>query len=85
MVIVDIDASRSGVLNPQIMERLAKECMMPLTVGGGVLTSAHADTLFRVGADKVVVNTGFFENRDLVEKISRKYGGQAVVVSLDYR
>jgi len=69
----------------QIIVEISKVCFMPLTFGGGIRTIADVDVKIKNGADKVTVNTGAFENPQLVAEIAQKYGSQCVVVSVDYR
>ena len=85
MVIVDIEATDKGRINDALIRRLAKQCVMPLAVGGGVRTLDDAEQLFRSGADKVVVNSAFYHTPDVLTKIAGKYGKQAVVFSLDVK
>lgn len=85
MVIVDIEATAKGRINEVLIKRLAKACVMPLAIGGGVNDVKGADTLFLSGADKVVINTAFYKDPDLLSAIAGKYGSQAVVFSLDVR
>ena len=58
---------------------------MPLAVGGGVRTIDDFRTLLSAGADKVVVNTAAVDNPQLIEQAARRFGDQAVVVSIDVR
>ena len=83
MVIVDIEATQRGSINLALLKRLSAQCIMPLTLGGGIKTLADADELFKVGADKVVINSEFYQRPELFTEISEKYGRQAVVFSLD--
>jgi len=83
IIIVDIDANSRGSINTNLIERISKSCNMPLSVGGGVQTLEDADSLFRAGADKVIINSAFYSNKNIIREISRKYGEQAVVFSLD--
>ena len=85
MIIVDIDASRAGSLDINLIERIAKSCTMPLSVGGGIKSLEDADRLFRVGADKIVINSLFYSDKKIMKKISQKYGEQAIVFSLDVK
>jgi cyclase len=64
---------------------VSQECFVPLTVGGGVRTLQQVRELLRVGADKVAVNTAFFETPEVVEQGARAFGSQCMVVSLDAR
>ncbi|NNE83127.1 MAG: imidazole glycerol phosphate synthase subunit HisF [Alphaproteobacteria bacterium] len=64
-------------------DELSKRCFVPLTVGGNVRSLDAARRLTRVGADKVVVNTGAFLRPELIAEIADAFGKQAVVVSVD--
>ena len=66
-----------------IVERTASRCFMPLTVGGGVRTSADVRKLLRAGADKVSINTAAVDRRQLVAEAADKFGAQCVVVAID--
>ena len=58
---------------------------MPLTVGGGVRSSADARALLLAGADKVAVNSAAVERPELVAEIADRFGSQCVVASVDAR
>jgi len=66
-----------------IVERTASRCFMPLTVGGGVRSSADIRKLLRAGADKVSINTAAVSRRELVAEAADKFGAQCVVVAID--
>ena len=66
-----------------IVERTAARCFMPLTVGGGVRSSADIRKLLRAGADKVSINTAAVNRRQLVAEAADKFGAQCVVVAID--
>ena len=85
MIIVDIEATELDRINLRHLERLAKSCVMPLTVGGGINTIGKADQVFECGADKVVVCSAFYATPNLLTDIASKYGNQAVVFSLDVK
>jgi cyclase len=81
---LDITAShenRSTILD--VVARTAEQCFMPVTVGGGVRTVADARKLLLAGADKVSINTGAIERREVVREASEKFGAQAIVVAID--
>lgn len=84
IIISDIDATREnrGPLL-KVIERAAKNCFVPLTVGGGVRALQDVKDLLNAGADKVCVNTAAFEKPDFVSDIARIYGNQFVTVSVD--
>ncbi|HEX4917637.1 MAG TPA: HisA/HisF-related TIM barrel protein [Limnobacter sp.] len=66
-------------------ERIAQQCFVPLSVGGGVSTMEQARALFNAGADKIVLNTVCYQNPQLVANLASTYGSQAVVVSIDVK
>jgi cyclase len=81
---LDITAShenRGTILD--VVARTAEQCFMPVTVGGGVRTVADVRALLLAGADKVSINTGAIERRDVVREASEKFGAQAIVVAID--
>lgn len=83
MVIVDIKASRTRKINFSFIKKITQECIMPLTIGGGIHSANDVSKLFGSGADKIIINSLFFENKKTIELIINKYGSQAVVFSLD--
>ena len=66
-----------------IVERTAKRCFMPLTVGGGVRKIEDIRKLLEAGADKVSINTAAVSNRQFVREASNKFGAQCTVVAID--
>ena len=68
-----------------VVVRIAQECFVPLTVGGGVRSLADAAKLFVAGADKVLVNSAAYMQPSLITEIGARYGQQAVVVGIDAR
>lgn len=86
LVFLDITASRDD-RSPDLdlVDQIADECFMPLTVGGGIRSLSDVQSLLRVGADKVSVNTAAIEHPELIGQISQRFGSQCVVVSIDAR
>jgi cyclase len=66
-----------------IIERVAEQVFIPLTVGGGVRTVQNVRTLLNAGADKVSINTAAVENPDFVAEASSRFGAQCIVVAID--
>jgi cyclase len=69
----------------QVIERVADEIFIPLTVGGGVRSVDDVRKLLNAGADKVSINTAAVENPELVSRASQRFGSQAIVVAIDAR
>lgn len=86
LVLLDITASEKGrPPDPRFVEDLAGECFMPFCYGGGVSDLEQIQKLLRVGAEKVSLNTAAVRTPELVEKASRRFGSQSVVVSIDVK
>ena len=66
-----------------IVKKTAKECFVPLTVGGGVRTIENIRELLLAGADKVSINTEAVKNVEFVKEAARKFGSQCIVVAID--
>ena len=84
LVFVDIRATIEG-REPdfQLIDDLADDCFMPMTVGGGVRSIEDARKLLQVGADKVAVNSAAIEDLSIIEQIAKRFGSQCAVVSID--
>lgn len=86
LVFYDITASAEGrELFTDILTRTAKEVFIPLTVGGGINTTADFERVLNCGADKVSVNSGAIKNPDLINEAAKLYGSQCVVLSADVK
>lgn len=81
---LDITASSDGRdIMLGIVERVAGEVFMPLTVGGGVRDVEDIRRLHRAGADKIAINTAAVHDPDLVRRAVKKVGTQCIVVAID--
>jgi cyclase len=67
------------------VQKLVRHCFMPVAVGGGIRSVDQARQLFENGADKVVLNSAFFTNPELVGTLVNVYGGQSIIASIDFR
>ena len=68
-----------------VIEEVAAEVFIPLTVGGGVRSIEDVRILLNAGADKVSINTAAVLNPKLVEQASARFGSQCIVVAVDAR
>jgi imidazole glycerol-phosphate synthase subunit HisF len=83
---LDITASsdnRDLILS--IIEKVAEQIFIPLTVGGGVRRVEDVRRLLNAGADKVSINTSAVTNPQLVADAAGRYGAQCIVVAIDAR
>ena len=67
----------------EMIEAVASQVFIPLTVGGGVRTVADVRRLLNSGADKVSFNSAAIANPDVIKDTSDKYGSQCIVVAID--
>ena len=66
-----------------IIEAVASQVFIPLTVGGGVRTVEDVRRLLNAGADKTSFNSAAIANPQVIKEASRKYGSQCIVVAID--
>ena len=84
LTFLDITATSDGRdLILHIIEAVASQVFIPLTVGGGVRTVEDVRRLLNAGADKVSFNSAAIANPQVIRDASRKYGAQCIVVAID--
>ena len=66
-----------------IVERIASQVFIPLTVGGGVRTLEDIRNLLNAGADKVGINSAAVHNPEFVREAAERFGSQCIVVAID--
>lgn len=66
-----------------MVERMASEVFIPLTVGGGVRTLGDIRALLNAGADKVGINSAAVKNPEFVREAAERFGSQCIVVAID--
>ncbi|WP_085318126.1 imidazole glycerol phosphate synthase subunit HisF [Derxia lacustris] len=84
LTFLDITASsddRDLILH--VIEAVASQVFIPLTVGGGVREVGDVRRLLNAGADKVSINTSAVTNPQLVADASARYGAQCIVIAID--
>ena len=86
LVFYDITAScENRAIFTDILKQAASEVFIPLTVGGGINSTADFDRVLKCGADKVSVNSGAIKNPGLIGEAAKLYGSQCVVISADIK
>ena len=84
LTFLDITATSDGRdLILHIIEAVASQVFIPLTVGGGVRSVEDVRRLLNAGADKTSFNSAAIANPDLINAVSAKYGAQCIVVAID--
>jgi cyclase len=66
-----------------VVEQVANQVFIPLTVGGGIRTVEDVRRMLNAGADKVAINTAAVFNPEFVREVSEKIGSQCIVVAID--
>lgn len=84
LLYVDIVASLYGRNNlSDIIRRAADRVFVPITVAGGIRSIDNARHILRSGADKVAINTAAVLRPELIREVSRRFGSQAMVLSIE--
>ena len=86
LILLDINASKeNSTIDFDLLSDFAAECFMPLAYGGGVKKLEDFKKLYRLGIEKVIVNTLLFDNSEVVKNAVRNFGSQSVLASIDVR
>jgi len=84
IIFLDIVATLYGRNNTlALVERTARNTLLPLTVGGGIRTLDDVENVLRSGGDKVAVNSAAVRRPDLISEIARGFGSQCVVAAVE--
>lgn len=86
LTFLDITAShedRDTIVH--VVEDVARQVFMPLTVGGGIRTAGDIRRMLQAGADKVSLNTAALSEPGLIDRTSDQFGSQCIVVAIDAR
>jgi len=84
LVFLDITASHEArSIMHDVVRRVAEQCFMPFTVGGGIRTIEDVTALIQAGAEKVSINTAAITTPDIIAQTARRFGRCATVVNID--
>ena len=84
LCLLDIRASKDDYEpNINLLEEIANEAVMPMSYGGGIKALNQAKKIFSIGFEKIIINSSYSDNKNLVKEISDYFGSQSVIVSLD--
>ena len=86
LILIDINASKEK-RKPHFekIAEMASEAFMPFAYGGGVKTFEDFATLYKIGVEKVIINSLVQENPTVIKRVVENYGAQGVVVCVDYK
>ena len=68
-----------------LLESIVSEAFMPISYGGGIASVDQADELFKIGIEKIFLNSSYFQNFDLINQLTDKFGVQSICLSIDYK
>lgn len=86
IVLLDILATQEKVRpNFEILKEIASEAFMPLSYGGGIHSLEDAKKIFKIGFEKIILNSALIENPEVVTEIIKYFGNQSVVASIDFK
>ena len=68
-----------------LLKNMAEECFVPLAYGGHIKNIETASKIFKLGFEKVIINNEFLENPNSIRLISKQFGSQSVIVSIDIK
>ncbi|EKD28516.1 MAG: Imidazole glycerol phosphate synthase subunit HisF [uncultured bacterium] len=86
LIFLDISATKEK-RSPDIdyIKKIAAECFMPFTYGGGITNIFEIKEIFKAGAEKVAINTALKDNVALLSNAAKKFGNQSIVASIDVK
>lgn len=86
LVLLDITATNNNRRPDfKILAELANECFMPLAYGGGINNFEDARKIFKIGIEKIIINSAAFTNSTIIKEIAEYFGNQAIVASIDVK
>ena len=85
LMLLDVDRGEAGSRLLEILEDVADECDMPLSVGGNVTTPMDVQRILAAGADKVVMTSAALVSPKDIQQVVKEFGSQCVVGAVEYR
>ena len=84
IMLLDIKATfEKRIPSLSIIQKIADQCLVPFTVGGGITGISDIRKILKIGAEKVCLNTSALEKPFFIKKASSVFGSQSIVVSID--
>lgn len=85
IIILDIEATTKNFINFDLIKKIFGESFVPITYGGGIKSIEDAKKIINLGAEKICIQSCFFENENLVSEMINYFGSQAIVLSIDIK
>lgn len=85
LVVLNVSKDNKNVADfCKCLREISKQYFMPIAAGGGIKSIEDAKKIFSAGADKIVLNTTYFNNTRLIKELIKVYGRQSIIASIDY-
>ena len=85
IIFLDICASKKQQPNFEMIEKISSECFMPLAYGGGIKTIEQVKKIFRIGVEKIIINSAAINDYNFLKEIINFVGSQSVIISIDVK
>jgi cyclase len=86
LIFLDVTATVEGKRPPfKVISEIATECFMPFTYGGGINNISDVKEIFKLGVEKIAVNSHAVEHPEFLAQIAETNGSQSVVVAIDVK
>ena len=86
LTFLDINATKNkSKIRFELLKEIASECFMPLAYGGGITRIEDIQHLFKIGFEKVIINSASINNSELIVTASKLFGSQSIVASIDVK
>lgn len=86
LILLDITATIEKREPPyELLKTIVDECFMPLTYGGGITTLGQIEKLFKIGVEKVAINSFAIHNPEFIREAAEAFGSQSITVALDVK
>ena len=84
LILLDITATKDGKEpNLELIEKIADNCFMPVTYGGGIKTMKHVKDILATGCEKVSIRAEAREHPEFIRQAAKEFGAQSIVISQD--
>jgi imidazole glycerol-phosphate synthase subunit HisF len=86
LIFLDIDATRNHKEPSfELIRNIASECFMPFAYGGGIQSLDQIEKIIKSGAEKIVINTQAFLQKNFIREAAEQFGSSTIVVSMDVK
>jgi cyclase len=86
LILLDYTATNENrIPNFDNIKEIVSEAFMPIGYGGGINSLEHIEKLFKIGIEKVILNSAAFSNENILTEAIKIFGSQSIVVSIDYK